>query len=180
MRGAWLAAALATLPAAATAAGPIDEVRGGVLLQGLGPFSPNKEDGVGLNGEVLFRRVESLSFIGSPRPQLGFSAATGKYATSSIYAGFNWGVDFASRFFVDGGVGLAVHDGEVSFNPADPLIDERNFLGCRVLARLSADVGVRITGRVSASLHADHMSNAGLCSENEGLDSAGLRLGVKF
>ncbi|NWG70017.1 MAG: acyloxyacyl hydrolase [Parvularculaceae bacterium] len=179
-RLASLSAALALVPLGRPAAGPIEEVRGGVLLQGVGPFSPDKEDGVGINAEVLFKRLEALKFIGSPRPQVGVHAATGKHATSSVYAGFNWDVEITPWLFIDGGVALAAHDGEVSFDPADPLIGERNFLGCRVLARLSADLGVEIAPRVTVSLHADHMSNAGLCSENEGLDSVGVRLGVKL
>jgi lipid A 3-O-deacylase len=179
MRMAFLPAFLLAV-SAAQAAGPVDEVRVGALAQGLGAISPDKEDGAAVTGEVLFRKLESLKFVGSPRPLLGLSIATGEFATSSVYAGFNWGVDLGPWAFIDGGVGLAVHDGEVSFNPADPLIDEHNFLGCRVLARLSADLGVKIAPRVTASIHTSHMSNAGLCSENEGLDSTGLRLGVKF
>jgi len=179
-RFAWLTALAALAPTVAGAVGPIEEVRGGILLQGLGPFSPNKEDGVGMNAEALFGKIDALEFIGSPRPQFGLSIATGEHATSSVYAGFNWGVDVLPWLFVDGGVGIAVHDGEVSFSPADPLINEHNFLGCRVLARLSADVGVRIAPRVTASIHTNHMSNAGICSENEGLDSTGFRFGVRF
>ena len=182
MRGAFtltlgLAAIAVSAPAAA---GSLYEFRGGVLAQGVGPFSPNKEDGVGLNAEVLFPKIRALNVIGGPRPQLGLTVATGEFATSQLYAGLSWGLDITPIFFVDGGVALAVHDGETSFNPPDPLVGERNYLGCRVLARLSADLGVKIAPRVTASLHADHMSNAGLCSENEGLDNAGLRLGVRL
>jgi lipid A 3-O-deacylase len=173
----WCLLALVGSPAEA---GPIEEIRGGVMLQGAGPFSPDKEDGVGLNAEVLFSRIDALRFLGSPRPQVGFSIATGEEATSKAYAGLNWGYDIGPSVFVDGGLGLAVHDGETSFNPADPLINEHNFLGCRVLAHLSADLGVKVAPRVTASIHTDHMSNAGLCSENEGLDSTGFRLGVRF
>lgn len=176
-----LAAFLALALAAGTAeAGSIDEVRGGVLLQGLGPFSPNKEEGVGLNAEILFRRLEALKFIGAPRPQAGVTVATGDNATSQIYAGLLWGYDVLPRVFVNGGVGVGVHDGKTDYNPPDPLLNQRNYLGCRALFRLSADLGYRVSERVSASIHVDHLSNAGLCSENEGLDNTGFRLGYKF
>jgi lipid A 3-O-deacylase len=173
-------AAFCVLTAQAAAASPIGEVRAGVFAQGLGPFSPNKEDGVALNGEVLFKPIGALRFIGAPRPHVGLSVATGEHATSLGYAGLTWRQGVASRLFVEGGVGVAVHDGETEFAPPDPLINERNYLGCRVLFRLSADLGVMLTDRLSASVHADHVSNAGLCAENEGLDNAGFRLGYRF
>lgn len=172
-------AAAATL-SGALAASPFDEVRGGVLIQGVGPFSTNKEDGVSFNGELLFSPIAALSFIGAPRPHVGFSVATGEHATSQGYAGLTWEFDIARRYFVNAGFGLAVHDGETSFNPPDPLVSQRNYLGCRVLMRISGGVGYRLTERLSASLHLDHVSNADLCSPNEGLDTLGFRLGYRF
>jgi lipid A 3-O-deacylase len=179
MRIVSLAAALAVIAAPAVA-GPLDEVRGGVYLQGLGPFSPNKEEGVGLNAELLFNRLEALKFIGAPQPHVGVTAATGDLATSVIYAGLLWEYDFTERIFINGGFGLAIHDGETRFTPPDPLANDRSYLGCRALFRLSADLGVRLTDRFSAMIHTDHMSNADLCSENEGLDNTGLRFGYDF
>lgn len=162
------------------AAGAIDEIRGGVLLQGAGPISPDKEEGAGINAEILFRPLAALSAIGAPRPHLGFSAATDGDATSQIYGGLTWELSLTAKFFADAGLGLAVHDGETDFDPMDPNIGSTQFLGCRALFRLSGDLGYRLTERLSVSLHADHISNAGLCSENEGLDNTGLRLGYRF
>lgn len=178
----WTGAAVlaALLTATGAGAAPIDEVRGGVLVQGLGPLASDKEDGVSLNGEFLFSPLRSLSFIGAPRPHLGLSVATGEYATSQIYAGLTWELNVTPVFFLNAGVGVAVHDGETDFNPPDPLVGERNYLGCRALARLSGGVGYRLTPNLNAALHLDHISNAGLCSENEGLDNMGLRLGYSF
>lgn len=160
--------------------GLIDEMRAGILLQGTGPFSADKEDGVGVNGEILLRPLGGLSFLGSPRPHLGLSVATADDATSQVYAGLTWRQNLGTRIFVDGGVGVAIHNGETTFEPGDPAIDTTKYLGCRALARLSGDLGYWLTDRISASLHVDHISNAGLCSENEGLDNAGLRLGLRF
>ncbi len=171
----------ATLLAAfSAAAAPIDEIRAGILAQGFGVMSPDKEDGVGINGEILFNRIYTLRPIGAPRPHVGFSIATGDFATSQVYAGLTWEQNIGSRLFVDAGLGIAVHDGETEFSSPDPLLGERNYLGCRALFRLSADLGYRLTERASMSLHAEHLSNAGLCSENEGLDNAGVRLGYKL
>lgn len=176
---AGLAFALLGAPYVAEAS-PFDEVRGGVLVQGLGPFSPNKEDGAGINAELVFGRLADLKSFGVLRPNLGLTVATGDYGTSQIYGGLLWDVDFSRHVFLSAGLGVAIHDGETSFNPPDPLINERSYLGCRALIHISADVGYRLTERVSAMIHVDHMSNAGICSENEGLDNTGLRLGYRF
>jgi lipid A 3-O-deacylase len=183
MRRIGLAAAVFVAPFASqtSVASPFDEVRAGILVQGFGPFeSPDKEDGLGINGEVLFNPLEGLSFIGAPRPHLGFTVATAENATSQIYTGLTWEQHIARRFFLNGGLGVAVHDGETSFDPFDPDIAEKSFLGCRALFRVSGGGGVMLTERVSASVHLDHISNAGLCSENEGLDNLGARLGYRF
>ena len=175
-----LAAASLTLGAPAAGASPIEEVRAGALIQGLGPFSPNKEDGVAINGELLFRSVADFGEWGTLRPNLGLNIATAEFATSSIYGGLLWQADISRRVFIDFGAGLAIHDGETSFNPPDPLINERNYLGCRAEFYLQADLGYRLSERLSAMIHVDHMSNAGICSENEGLDNTGFRLGYQF
>ena len=37
-----------------------------------------------------------------------------------------------------------------------------------------------LTDKVSAAVHYNHISNAGLCSDNEGLDHLGARLGLRL
>lgn len=182
MRSIVLAAAgLACLFVAQTSiASPFDEIRIGAVSQGLGPFSPNKEDGVGINGELLFNPLGPSGLGGAIRPHVGVTVATGEFATSQIYAGLTLQQSFARRFFLGAGVGVAVHDGETSFDPFDPNGSDKSFLGCRALFRLNADLGYMLTERVSASLHVDHISNADICDENEGLDNTGVRLGYKF
>lgn len=173
-------AAFFSAPTGNAIAGPVDEIRAGVLLQGTGPFSDDKEDGVGLNGEILFRPLDGLSAIGAPRPHLGFSAATDGEATSQVYGGLTWEQYLTPRLFLDAGFGFAVHNGETDFDPMDPNINSTKYLGCRALFRISGDLGYMLTERLSISAHVDHISNAGLCSENEGLDNTGVRLGVRF
>ncbi|MEZ5929186.1 MAG: acyloxyacyl hydrolase [Parvularculaceae bacterium] len=173
-----LAALLAPVPAGAE--GVIDEVRVGALMHGLGPFSDRKEKGADINAEVLLRPLYGLSAIGAPRPTFGASIATEDGATSQIYGMLTWEQHLTPRFFVDAGAGIAVHDGETSFDPMDPNIATTKYLGCRALFRLSGDVGYMLTKKASVSFHMDHISNAGLCSENEGLDNLGIRLGLRF
>lgn len=164
----------------AAAASPFDEIRGGVFAQGVGPLSTNKEEGAAINAEVLFKSPEALSFLLSPRFNLGASVATDEDATSQVYGGFLWQQDVARRFFVAAGAGLAIHNAETDLEPNDPDIATTKYLGCRVLFRFSGDVGYRLTDRLSASIHYDHISNAGLCAPNEGLENSGFRLGYRF
>lgn len=171
-------AVLVTLSGAAVA-GPVEEVRAGVFAQGCCGFGSSKEDGVAINGEAVFSSPRFLSILAAPRPVVGATIATDGGATNQVYAGLEWSVDI-SKFFVAAGVGATIHDGETDrYDPvADAArVDETVFFGCRALFRLAGDVGYRVTDRVSASFHWNHISNAGLCSENEGLDQMGLRLG---
>ncbi|MBL4618918.1 MAG: acyloxyacyl hydrolase [Marinicaulis sp.] len=169
--------------AAPAYAGNIDEARVGVLSQGFGGWSPNIEDGASINLELLFQSPEFMRVIGAPRPVIGASIATDSDATSQIYAGFEWRTYLTRGLFVAGMVGGAVHNGETAaFDPvADAArVNDTLFFGCRVLVRLGTDIGYDLTERVSASFHWEHISNAGVCDENEGLDNMGLRIGYRF
>lgn len=175
--GLILAATSATGRAAAS---PFDEIRVGATLQDTGPFADNKEKGAGLIGEVLFGSPDALAFLARPRPHVGFSLATAEDATSYAYAGLAWEQDLGRRFFVGAAAGFAIHDGETDLEPGAPVEPRSAYLGCRLVARLAGDVGYRLNERVSVSAHLSHLSNAGLCSPNEGLDALGFRLGYRF
>ena len=166
----------------AALAGSIEEIKGGISAQSVNFISPNVEGGVALSGEILFKAPDILSAIWSPKPHLGFSLATTEDSTSFIYSGLTWRQSFFSdRAFFDFGVGGAVHDGRVSFNAAVDLPRSNGaFLGCPVLFRLHGGPGIRLSKRWSASLQWEHLSNAGICDENEGLDNIGFRLGYRF
>ena len=161
---------------------PIDEVRAGAYVQGCCGFGSTKEDGAAFNAEAIFSSPRALAVVGAPRPLIGATFATDGDAASQIYTGLEWRFDFG-RWFVAPGVGLTLHNGET--DTYDPIldaarVDETVFYGCRVLFRISGDVGYRLTETLSASFHWNHISNAGLCANNEGLDQIGLRLGVSF
>ncbi len=169
--------------APAHADGLISELRGGVVAQGWGGQGVDKEQGAAVNGEIVFRSPDFLSVLLAPRPVVGATIAFDSDATSQIYAGLDWRFDLTDRFYVNGGVGGALHNGETA--PFDPAIDTGRqghtvFLGCRALFRLSADAGFRVTERLNASVYWAHLSNANLCTPNEGLDNLGLRLGWTF
>lgn len=181
MRGKALTAAAAlALFAAAPATAGVEEVRFGVLAHDLGAFSTGKEDGLNLNVEAVFSSPSSLSWLGKPRPHVGLSAATDGAATSQLYAGLGWQANLSPRYYAGVGFGFMIHDGETRYRAGDPVLPDTAYLGCRVLARLSGEVGYRLTSRLSAALYTTHASNAGVCGQNEGLDATGFRLGYRF
>lgn len=162
---------------------PIEEVRVGVLAQSCCGPGADKEEGVGLNAEAVFYSPRILTVLLSPRPVVGVTAARDADATSVLYAGLDWRVDLPRRFFLTAGGGGAIHDGETdTFDPVDDAEREFNtlFLGCRALFRIASDFGYEVSSRLVASVHWSHISNAGLCDDNEGLDHLGVRLGLRF
>ncbi len=183
MRLKILSAIISAFAVTGAAAQPFDEVRAGVLAQSCCGFGSDKEQGAAINAEALFSSPRFLTVLGAPRPLIGATIATDGDATSQMYAGLEWKVNIAPRWFVAAGVGGAIHNGET--DRYDPVADAARvsntvFYGCRALFRLAGDVGYRLTDRVSASFHWNHISNAGLCSENEGMDQIGARLGLRF
>lgn len=165
-----------------SAAAEVEEVRVGVLAQSCCGPAANKEEGAGINAEIAFSSPRFLSVLRSPRPVIGVIVATDSDATNIAYTGLDWTFALPFRLFLSGGGGIAIHDGETSFDPvADASrVDDTLFLGCRALFRSSAELGRAITGRLRASVYWSHISNAGLCSENEGLDHLGARLSLTF
>ncbi len=161
----------------------VSEVRVGVLKHDIAFFGRDKEESIDVNAEILFRapRWESLdnssAFVRwflSPRPHIGASVNTRGY-TSLYYAGVTWDIPFKQTFFFEASFGGAVHDGE----KATPL-PNRKELGCRVLFRGAASLGMNVTDHATISLMLEHASNGGLCENNEGLNNAGVRLGYRF
>ena len=105
----------------------------------------------------------------APEPHIGFHANS-EGDTSQVYAGFTWLFDVGWNVFAGGSLGLAVHDGKESTTSLD-----RKELGLRVLFRESAEIGVHLTDRHALSVILDHISNAGIDENNEGLDTVGIR-----
>ena len=175
-----LALALLAAPGAASAQ-VVDEVRLGVLAHDIGLFGSNAEDGADLNAEVRFVSPSFLRWAFSPRPHLGVSINTSG-ATDQLYFGLTWTATLfrdvilrGDGFFVELGLGGAVHDGKIDTTRVD-----RKSLGSRVLFRESLEFGWAFTPSQSVSFMLDHISNANLADRNEGLDNFGIRYGLKF
>ena len=161
-------------PAAGEPRAPGVEFRIGASLHDPGS---REKGGVAANVEVLSPRLFAAppglqGFV--PRGHVG--GAIGPAGTTRhVHAGFAWTVDLTSRLFVEGGFGLALHDGR--HGRADAA---RAALGCSWAFREQLSLGRRLTERTSLMVTVEHLSNAGLCDENRGLTHFGLRLGHLF
>ena len=154
--------------------GILSEARIGILVHDEGPFSRNKESGFDSNIEFLFTSPDFLKRIWSPRPHIG-GIINSAGNTSQGYLGATWEWDFWQDFYFDFSLGGVLHTGEKE--TTDP---EKKSLGCSILFRESLDLGYRISGPHSIMFHFDHISNAKLCSTNEGLETFGIRYGYHF
>jgi lipid A 3-O-deacylase len=161
-------------PSSNSAKGILSEIRVGALWHDQGPFSHRKEEGSDGNLEILFTSPDILKAIWSPRPHVGLSVNSGD-DTNQAYLGLTWEYGFSGNFFVNGSLGGAYHDGSKVTDRRD-----KKSLCYSILFRESVDVGYRFTGAHALMLHIDHISNAKLCSTNEGLESVGIRYGYHF
>ncbi len=152
----------------------VSEIRFGALIHDEGPFSRNEEDGYDGNMELLFTSPDFLDVIWSPRPHIGFNANS-EGDTSQAYLGLTWEWNFLDDAFAGFSFGGAVHDGEKTTTELGT-----KELGCHVLFRESVTAGYRFFDNHALMFHLDHISNAKICSQNEGLENFGIRYGYRF
>ena len=168
-----------SLPGTATAEGTVwqpAELRIGIMNHEVSLWHNGREDGIDLNLEIRFPGPDLPIFhtLGSPRPHLGL-AVHDQGVTSQAYGGLTWNMDMGTIFFAEFGLGGAVHTGELESDAPD-----REDFGTRVLFRTSGGIGARLTGKITLTLTADHISNAGLARRNSGLDRVGVMIGYTF
>ena len=157
-------------------AGWLHEIRVGVLahdVDGLWSGS-RREDGIDINGELIFSQPVFSLLSGNVRPNLGVSVNT-QGDTSKLYGGMLWQLDAKSGMFLDLGLGAALHDGELETSDED-----KKALGSRILFRVSIEVGYGLNEHHRISILFDHVSNGYFADPNEGLDTLGLRYGYRF
>ena len=168
----------------------LDEVKLGVLAHDV-KSNDGKEGGADINGEILFASpvraaVASavppyLRWLVRPRLEFGFEANTSGY-TSQGYFGLTW-TWLVARDLLRPGDGVDVG---IGFGPSfnNGLIrshrPDHESLGSHVLFHVSFELGYRITPRYEVAAFFDHDSNAGFAKENESINDAGLRFGVRF
>jgi len=144
----------------------------GVIVHDRGPTSDRHEDGVDLNLEVQFA---PLDMLGSPRPHLGVTANF-EGDTSVAYGGLSFRFRETPQWFLDGLLGVALHNGPLHKDPVRCQLYSDCGYGTRFLPRFGLEVGYRISPDASVSLFYDHMSHKWIIAgENEGLDHIGVR-----
>lgn len=143
-------------------------------------ISGPEEGSVAIRGEGLTPRIvpvaDAVASLFVPRIHLGGSVNTAG-DTSFAYAGLTWTFAITSRVFVEGSLGGAIHDGNTS---PIMLVPHESALGCSPLFREAAAIGYRIDAHWSVMASVEHLSNAGLCSQNRGLTNVGLHVGYAF
>lgn len=169
----------------------VSEVRVGALAHDVPFLGEHKEPGADINGELLFVSPIPDSWVAdvapawrwmlTPRINIGGDVNTSG-ATSQLYFGLTWTATLFNQvltaddsLFLGVGFGPAFNNGHIS--TTDP---NRKSLGSHVLFHPSIDIGYRFDKRWSVSIYYEHSSNAGLASQNEGLNNAGLRVGLAF
>jgi lipid A 3-O-deacylase len=133
----------------------------------------NREEGVDINFEAIFTPSVDL-VIATLRPAVGASFNT-EGDTSKIYVDARLERDFESGIFLAAGIGAAVHDGKLNDGHRD-----RKALGSRVLFHIPVEIGYRFDEHHGLSVYFDHVSNAFLADENDGMDTLGMRYGYRF
>ena len=171
----------ASLPAFAQSNGILDEAKIGVFDHDVGIFGSKIENGVQINGEVLFASPGIFKIIGSPRPTLGIAGNTaGK--TSYAYADLTWTAMLWRNLFqprdgayAGGFLGGAIHDGNLSQTS-----NGKKALGTRGLYHVGIESGYQMTSTYSVEAYFAHLSNAGAGAHNAGINDIGIRAGFKF
>jgi hypothetical protein len=154
--------------------GIIDELRIGALAHDL--ESNDNEDGWDVNAEALLHRLgprtgDPLDILLSPRPHVGVQINTSG-DTNVGYFGLTWDAWLTDALFLEASFGGAIHDG--------PTGDSNDSFGCAANFREAAAVGVALSPGWKLLATVSHMSNGGLCDENQGLTSAGVQLGYRW
>ncbi len=172
------------------------EIKGGVLVHDVAR-DHNESNSIDVNAEIVIRGNDLfefdngiLNFVFNPRVNFGGSI-NARGETHRAYAGFDWQYLFESGFFAGASFGAVGHTGNLhqktrACAPGEgcSLPGNRAFvatgdpsLGSRVLIREAVELGYRFESGVSVSVFGAHMSNAGLASDNDGMDFVGARIG---
>lgn len=165
----------------------VDELRGGLYWHSVDAAGPGSNPlfglidatrGVDINAELLFHPFDlgEFNWLGQFRPHVGATINTGPLE-SMVYAGLSWTWHvFDSPVFIEGTFGGSVNN----WDPNNTHPNARN-LGCNVLFRESASIGVDVTEQASVMLTVEHASHAGLCGPaNQGITNLGARFGFRF
>lgn len=171
-----LAALVALEDGAALAQGLIYELKAGVLAHDVDHLWSGfnlERNAADLNLEITLS--PSLPVLwGAIRPAIGGTINT-RGDTSNAYIDARWEIEAPSGVFFALGLGAAIHNGHLDVDAED-----RKALGSRVLFHIPLELGYRFDAHNSLSIYFEHMSNANIARNNEGMDFLGLRYGYRF
>lgn len=182
LRSAGLALLWSVLPLSSAHAGFLDEAKLGVLDHDVGLLGHHVEAGADINGELDFKPLPFLRFLGSPHQDVGIGINTNG-DTSFLYVDILhwqptlWRQVLRSNdsIWVGAQLGGAVHDGNLNHEA-----DDKKSLGTRALYHLGAELGYQFNTARSVSIYFVHLSNANVSQHNPGINDIGLRVGFKF
>lgn len=151
------------------------------------------EEGPQIVGQWQTTALDELRAIGRPRAHL-LAGVNTRGGTNYVAAGLSWRLPIGRRFYVQPGIGAAIHDGKVDLpSPFAPGIGAAEQarrandwktkldLGSRVLFEPEISFGYKATERLSAEVSWIHMSHAQLAGKNNpGLGDFGVRLVYRF
>ncbi len=154
----------------------ISQLRIGIAGHDTGVFGRSKEEGSVVMLDVRFAPLTGgvWDAIWQPRPHVGANINTAG-DTSAFYLGMTWDWDVWGPVFITLDLGFAVHNGETT-----TLELGKKELGSRALFRQALELGYRFLDRHAVSVRLDHISNASLTEQNEGLDTFGVVYGYSF
>lgn len=156
---------------------------------GPGQFYEGEEE-FGTTDVLLMLRSRPLGWALKPRLTAKAQINTGG-RTSFASIGAEWRQHaFRGRVYLQGGIGLTVHDGyrftpdpfvpglsRAEFDRRYDLYRNRTAFGSRVLFNPNASLGIRLTDRYAVELAWEHFSHAQVFNDqNPGFDSFGVRL----
>ena len=150
-------------------------IRGGIMIHDVNILGHSEESGADFNLELLFSSPDWLEWLWAPHPHIGV-AIHSQGDTHQVYSGLTWEKIFSNNIFLSLGLGLTLHSGARECSQRCNVKE----LGSDLLFRESLEAGYQINRHHSLSIIFFHISNAGLLSENDGMNHLGLRYGYSF
>lgn len=145
-------------------------IKGGLMSHSTGPVSSGREEGIDINGEVVFKN----RFL-KGHPSIGMEINTNG-DTSFLYGGLIWEGRFFDNLLFGGFLGFAANNGELDNDKPD-----RRQMGTHITFREAVEIGYHIDKNWVISIMYDHYSNLGLRGKrNQGNDNTGVRLSFYF
>ena len=171
---------LAAVPARAQVS-ELSEVRVAVMQHDVTHLKyGDRESGIDVEVQLISEPVEALAILGRPRAYVSGSLNSDG-DTNFAAVGVVWRRTLNDRWSAEYQFGYAIHDGELDSN--DPAVASANLmLGSRDLFRSAFGLDYHFNERWSLGFQWVHLSHGEIIGEgrNQGLDSAGLRVGRKF